>query len=46
MDSVASMRTQDNVSRIWYDTAPKRRIHKQSYEKIEPDWNRFITKGR
>jgi hypothetical protein len=45
MDSVASLRTQDTVSRIWYG-APKRGIHEQSHGKIEPDWNGFITGGR
>jgi hypothetical protein len=37
MDSVASLRIQDTVSRIWYDATPKRGIHEQSYGKIEPD---------
>jgi hypothetical protein len=46
MDSVASLRTQDTVSRIWYGAATKREIHKQSHRKIEPDWNGFITGGR
>jgi hypothetical protein len=46
MDSVAFLRTQDTVSRIWYGAAPKRGIHEQSHGKIEPDWNGFITGGR
>jgi hypothetical protein len=46
MDSVASLRTQDTVSRIWYGAATKRGIHEQSHGKIEPDWNGFITGGR
>jgi hypothetical protein len=46
MDSVASLRTQDIVSRIWYGAAPKRGIHKQSHGKIESDRNRFITEEK
>jgi hypothetical protein len=37
MDSVAFLRTQDTVSRIWYGAATKRGIYKQSHGKIEPD---------
>jgi hypothetical protein len=38
MDSVASLRTQDIVPRIWYGTVPKRVIHEPDHGKIEPDW--------
>jgi hypothetical protein len=37
IDTVASLMTQDTVSRIWYCAALKRGIHEQSHGKIEPD---------
>jgi hypothetical protein len=33
MDSMASLRTQDTVSRIWYNAAPKRGITNKAIEK-------------
>jgi hypothetical protein len=48
MDSVASLRTQDTVSRIWYSTVPKRVLHKPDHGKIGPDWKpvNWVQQGK
>jgi hypothetical protein len=38
MDSVAALRTQDIIPRIWYGTIPKRVIREPDHKKIGPDW--------
>jgi hypothetical protein len=48
MDSVASLRTQDTVPRIWYSTIPKRVIHEPDHGKIGPDWKpvNWVQQGK
>jgi hypothetical protein len=48
MDSVASLRTQDIVARIWYGIVPKRVMHEPDHGKIEPDWKpaNWVWKAR